>query len=254
MTPEDHTKSATPLSAPQAPRHDSRRRLLRGGLAAAPALLTLVNRPVMAYNCSTMSGHSSMNLSRASGSLSTCSGASPAIWSLESSAKDWPAPAATPDMVSTVAAPVDTADAATKAMTTAGPSTLNDGAVVNDELKSEAASSGLRTLTVAGTTFNSVFGNQGGYDKKTLTEVLRLSSNSGRDGLARHLVAAYLNALKGLTPSEVLDVPTIKSIWTSFVARGYYEPTAGIRWFPDYAEPASPRGGLIAWLKTTMPR
>jgi len=105
-----------------------------------------------------------------------------------------------------------------------------------------------------GTPFNSVFGSQGGYGNKTLLEVMRLNSNGGRDGLARHVAAAYLNALKGYTPAVVLDVLTAKNIWTSFVARGYYEPTAGIRWFPDYAEPASPRGGLIAWIKTTMPR
>jgi hypothetical protein len=150
---------------------------------------------------------------------------------------------AVPDTTKTLDAPLASATEA-QIDRVAAPSTLKDGGVTT---------ASTTTVKVAGTTFDSVFGRQGGYGTKTLTEVLRLNSNSGRDGLARHLVAAYLNALKGLTPREVLDVPTVKSIWTSFVARGYFEPTAGIRWFPDYAEPASPSGGLIAWLKTTMP-
>lgn len=241
MTPQDRTDSP---EFPQSPAkaHDSRRRLLRGGLAAAPALLTLVNGSVMAQACSTASAFGSAG-SRVSRAKVKCTGASPGTWSSESAAKDWPAPMAVPDTTKTLDAPVASATEA-QIDRVAAPSTLKDGGVTT---------ASTTTVKVAGTTFDSVFGRQGGYGTKTLTEVLRLNSNSGRDGLARHLVAAYLNALKGLTPREVLDVPTIKSIWTSFVARGYFEPTAGIRWFPDYAEPASPSGGLIAWLKTTMP-
>jgi len=243
MTPEDRIES------PESPQslamvQGKRRRLLRGGLAAAPALLTLVNGSVMAQACSTASAHGSAGSQHNRAQL-RCTGASPGTWSRESSVNDWPAPLAMPDTSKTIEAPVATETPSMAATAVAAPSTLTDGPV--------ATASSTKTVKVPGTTFDSVFGRQGGYGTKTLTEVLRLNSNGGRDGLARHLVAAYLNALKGLTPREVLDVPTIKSIWTSFIARGYYEPTAGIRWFPDYAEPASPRGGLIAWLKTTMP-
>ena len=241
MTPEDRTEFPASLPSP-APIKNSRRRLLRGGLAASPALLTLVNGSVMAQACSTASAHGSMG-SQHKRAIAKCNGASPGTWSKDSAAKDWPAPVAVPDSTKNVDTPAATATEA-KVEKVAAPSTLKDGEVITERTK---------TVKVAGTTFDSVFGRQGGYENKTLSEVLRLSSNSGKEGLARHLVAAYLNALKGLTPREVLDVPTIKSIWTSFVARGYYEPTAGIRWFPDYAEPASPGGGLIAWLKTTMP-
>lgn len=245
MTPEDRTEMLE-SAQPAATAKDSRRRLLRGGLAAAPALLTLVNRPVIAANqCMTGSAFVSMNLSRPNSGVLSCSGAGPASWSADGATKDWPAPMAIPDTVQTLEAPIATGAQVTSTEKIAAPSTLDDSATVKETTK---------TVKVAGTTFNSVFGSQGGYGTKTLSEVLLMNTNSGRDGLARHLVAAYLNALKGLTPREVLDVPTIKSIWTSFIARGYYEPTAGIRWFPDYAEPASPRGGLIAWLKTTMPR
>lgn len=242
MTPEDRTEIPdSPL--PSAAAINTRRRLLRGSLAASPALLTLVNGSVMAQACTTSSMVGSAALSRANQTMARCSGASPGTWSRDSAAQDWPAPVAVPDTTKTIEAPVASATDS-KVDRVAAPSTLKD---------SEAASSSTKKVKVAGTTFDSVFGKQGGYDGKTLMEVLRLNSNSGRDGLARHLVAAYLNALKGLTPREVLDVPAIKNIWTSFVARGYFEPTAGIRWFPDYAEPANTTGGLIAWLKTTMP-
>ena len=83
--------------------------------------------------------------------------------------------------------------------------------------------------------------------------MVALSSDMGAEGLAKHLAAAYVNAVQGLVPPEVLSVPTIRNIWASFISRGYYEPTAGIMWYPDSAVPANPRGGLIAWLKTTMP-
>jgi hypothetical protein len=245
MTPEDRPEiPETGQTAASAT--DSRRRLLRGGLASAPVLLTFVNRPVMAATCQTASVFGSASLSRPDLKLlPPCEGVGPQRWSADGAATDWPAPMAIPDTVKTIEMPVAAGAQGSTADRIAAPSTLNDGAPGKPTTK---------TVKVSGTTFNSVFGNQGGYGSKTLSEVLQMNTNSGRDGLARHLVAAYLNALKGLTPREVLDVPTIKSIWTSFIARGYYEPTAGIRWFPDYAEPASPRGGLIAWLKTTMPR
>jgi hypothetical protein len=103
------------------------------------------------------------------------------------------------------------------------------------------------------TKFNDVFGAAGGYPGKTLLQVLELQGNStGRDALARHIVAALLNAAKGLTPSNVLSVTIVKSVWSAFVAAGYYVPTAGIKWYPDYSVPAG-TGGITPWLKSTMP-
>ena len=103
------------------------------------------------------------------------------------------------------------------------------------------------------TTFNEVFGAAGGYPSLTLLDVLRLPGNDvGRDALARHIVAALLNAAKGLTPNNVLSVSTVKMVWSAFVTRGYYEPTAGIKWYADYAVPQG-SGGITPWLKSTMP-
>jgi len=243
MTPEDRPElpNAAPASSPQA----ARRRLLRGSLATAPVLLTLVNRPVMASGaCFAGSTSTSANLSRANAGFS-CRGKSASHWSQENSFTEWPAPMASPGTAKSMIAAEPVVAAANAKVAISSPSTLNDSKVATES--APAASK-----VAAATTFDSVFGKQGGYDRKTLVQILALNSSIGRDGLACHLAAAYLNVLKGYIPPGVLDVPTVKNIWTSFIARGYYEPTAGIRWFPDYAEPANPRGGIIAWLKTTM--
>ena len=245
MTPEDRTESPQPLPSSTST-NDSRRRLLRGGLAAAPALLTLVNRPVMAQPCFSGSASVSANVSRGTTPVVCRLGKGADAWGKETSFQDWPSPMAFPGDSKTIASqPTAASDTISGDKKGKGdsPSTLSD-----------VTAAPAQTGASKPTTFDSVFGTRGGYEKATLLEVLRLNSNVGRDGLARHLVAAYLNALKGYTPAVVLDVVTAKNIWTSFVARGYYEPTAGIRWFPDHAEPANPRGGLIAWIKTTMPR
>jgi len=241
MTPEDRPES--PIAAPASSALATRRRLLRGGLATAPVLLTLVNRPVMAGACITASDVGSANLSRRHIGAQ-CQGQSVTFWSHESSFTQWPAPMASPGTAKSLTAAEPVIAAADAKVAISSPSTLDDTKVAKES--APAASK------VAATTFNSVFGNQGGYDKKTLVEILALNSSVGRDGLACHLAASYLNVLKGYVPPTVLDVPMIKNIWTSFIARGYYEPTAGIRWFPNYAEPANPRGGIIPWLKTTM--
>lgn len=101
------------------------------------------------------------------------------------------------------------------------------------------------------TTFNSVFGS--GYSaNKTLLAVLAQEGNlANRDALARHIVAALLNAASGKTPG-VLDVGRVKGIWSEFVAKGYYEPTAGIKWYWDSGVPVG-TGSLEVWLKSTMP-
>jgi len=91
-----------------------------------------------------------------------------------------------------------------------------------------------------GTLFDTVFGSASGYPNKTLLYVLDLGGG-GKEELARHIVAALLNAAKGWTP--VLTVAMVIDIWQSWATLGYYEPTAGIHW--DSAQ-------ITKYLKTTM--
>ncbi|HEX7273278.1 MAG TPA: hypothetical protein VF420_14125 [Casimicrobiaceae bacterium] len=73
----------------------ARRRLLRGGLAAGPVLMTLVSRPVLGqrtggFVCTTPSGFVSANASTAGRGV-TCLGRTQGFWK-NASASQWPAP------------------------------------------------------------------------------------------------------------------------------------------------------------------
>ncbi len=102
------------------------------------------------------------------------------------------------------------------------------------------------------TRFTECFGQSSAYQRATLLEVLSTRSG-GQDEVARLCAAAMLNAAKGLTPPHVLGATVIRDVWQSYSRRGYYEPTAGIRWYADASEPAG-TGGIVEWLQSTMPR
>jgi hypothetical protein len=197
-----------------------RRRLLQGASGVAPIMMTLVSRPVMAGSvCTPASSFASINASRPDKQYN-CSGLTPGYWKQEQKFWDWPKPYV---------------PSATPVPGQGGQPDYSPGKHAKP------------------TWFDSVFGSVGGYSGKTLLDVLSTDGNDiGRDALARHIVAALLNAAKGYTPPTVLSVQTVKNIWSSFVTKGYYEPTAGIKWYADSSEPPG-SGGLIAWLKSTMP-
>ena len=54
------------------------------------------------------------------------------------------------------------------------------------------------------------------------------SARTPHDEVARHVVAAMLNAQAGLTPP--LTVHAVKGMWRDYLTQGYYEPTAGVHW------------------------
>lgn len=49
-----------------------------------------------------------------------------------------------------------------------------------------------------------------------------------RHGIGRHLIACYLNVQAGL--SSFQTVPMLQRIWLEYQTKGYYTPTAGVRW------------------------
>jgi hypothetical protein len=93
------------------------------------------------------------------------------------------------------------------------------------------------------TQFDAVFGSVGGYPGMSLLAALNLGAG-GKDALARHIVAALLNAAQGWTPATILSATLVKAIWTSYVTKGYYSPTAGVNWNADQ---------IVTWLLSTMP-
>lgn len=51
-----------------------------------------------------------------------------------------------------------------------------------------------------------------------------------------HLIAAYLNALGGngaVIPAHVMTPAGILAIWQEYATKGYYEPSAGIKWYDE---------------------
>jgi hypothetical protein len=87
--------STAPSDASQphaAPPEAGRRRLLQGGLAAGPVMLTLFSRPALgAFACQTPSGFVSGNVSQ-HGNVTFCSGRTPGYWKQCQSFAFWPAP------------------------------------------------------------------------------------------------------------------------------------------------------------------
>lgn len=63
-----------------------------------------------------------------------------------------------------------------------------------------------------------------------------------RDGLGRHLMAAYLNVRSGKSSFQTTQM--LNKIWVEWRDSGYYTPTAGVKW-TSY--------DIVDYLKRTMP-
>lgn len=79
----------------------------------------------------------------------------------------------------------------------------------------------------------------------TLLQVLEMGAGPPND-LARHIAAEALNIAKGWVP--VLTLADIQRVWMQYVmtgggTAGYYEPTAGVKWYHD---------DIVDYLKSTM--
>ena len=81
----------------------------------------------------------------------------------------------------------------------------------------------------------------GHFGSKTMAEVLQLAGQGGMDDLGAYIVAGLLNAQAGMTP--VLDPSQVRNLWNECAGRGFYEPTAGVKWGPNQ---------VVAYLKTTI--
>ncbi len=91
--PDPIDKPPTTESPPSAAGdpNTGRRRLLRGGLATAPVLLTLVSRSVLAQQCMTPSGYVSANASTAGRGMA-CTGRTPGYWRQSQHFSAWTPP------------------------------------------------------------------------------------------------------------------------------------------------------------------
>ena len=74
------------------------------------------------------------------------------------------------------------------------------------------------------------------YDPKlTFLEALEMGAGPPNN-VTRHIVAAMLNVYKGWTP--VLTKESLQNMWWQYASTGgglagYFEPTAGVKWYHD---------------------
>jgi hypothetical protein len=184
-----------------------RRRLLRGGLAGAPVLLSLSSRSVMACHSTTPSAFGSISASRPD-VLVALSGQPPSYWCDSNCYSQWPSP----------------------------------------YFPTTRSGSGGHTATK----FNSIFSNSPFSSTTTLLDVLK-KTGSSTNLVASCIVAALLNGASGRT-SAVLNVSQVKSMWNEFITKGYFEPTAGVKWYaqsPVTAMMTAGGGGITGYLYTT---
>jgi hypothetical protein len=187
-----------------------RRHLLKVGLGAGPVIMTLTSRPVFGGGaggggCQCPSNFVSGNVSHPGGQQS-CTGKKPSYWCQSVQYCKWPSPCQ----------PKQTG---TSGYTCGAPSV-------------KATPFHCTTTGFAGTYFGSY----------TMLDVMTPSAGvNDPQQVGGHIAAALLNAKAGLTP--VLTESAVRDIWNEYIAKGYYEPTAGVKWYS---------ADIVTYLQSTM--
>lgn len=199
--------------------NESRRRFTKSGLAVSGVLLTLASRPSLGggggggggWVCKSPSGFLSANLSQ-HGTSKYCSGRTPGYWCTH---YNWPSPYKT-------------------------------GSCTNTKFKQDynnwsntGSSSG--TMYKDSTLGFHCTGYGAGYLKYSMIQVTLLGGTGDPYQLGAHCVAALLNARMGWTP--VLTEAQVRGMFNDYAARGYFEPTAGVKWYA---------ADIVTYLKSTM--
>ncbi|BAN36154.1 hypothetical protein SCD_n02346 [Sulfuricella denitrificans skB26] len=188
---------------------ESRRRFGKSGLAAGGVIITLASRPVLgAWACQSPSGFQSGNVS-SHGQPTTCMGRTPGYWG--NKPEEWPLP-------------------------------YKAGTCVGD---ANYCNHPENWTTTNATLFRNKFNCSGGgsiYYNYTMFKVIWLGGGGDPDQLGAHIVSALLNAKMGWT-SPVLTEQAVKDMFNDWASKGYYEPSAGIKWYG---------ADIVTYLKTTM--
>lgn len=191
---------------------DQSRRKLTGAAIGASAIFTLASRPVLAGTaCVTPSGHASATHLSHHGSLPTCTGKSPGYWKKED--RPWPSPYL-PGSCSTFCLQ---------------PQNWTGGTLFHSVFMKP---------TNGQNAFLADLDNNPATPKTSLSMKQVLTMNDGGNpwgltdqaNLGAHIVAALLNAASGRT-SVVLPEPKVIGMWTEWATKGYFTPTAGVKWY-----------------------
>ena len=221
---DNNQDSTSGLSAEQsvedanAPRNKSRRQF---ALAGSAVLLTVASRPVLANTavCKSPSGFLSGNLSQ-HGTVKYSNGLTPGYWKNHYGYGDWPSPYVC--------------------------GTLKDSKYCNS---TDSWIDGESTTTKCKDQFHTTskclkyatYTKDGHTYAYSLMQVMWMGGTTDTYEFGAHMCAALLNAQKGLT--SCLTVQNVKDMWNECDQKGYYEPTAGVKWYPDQC---------VTYLKSTM--
>lgn len=205
----------------------SRRRFTKSGAVVSGVLLTVASRPSMGggwggggwggggkggWVCKTPSGFLSANLSQ-HGKSQTCSGRTPGYWGTNcDSSHPWPTPYKIGTCTNTKYQQQWTSWSTT-------------GATMYKDLNLGFHCTG--------------FGS--GYLKYSMLQTILLSGWGDPYQLGAHCVAALLNARMGWTP--VLTETMVRNMFNEYASKGYFEPTAGVKWYP---------ADIVTYLQSTM--
>ena len=240
-------ESKAPASE-SAPRSNARRRLLQGGLSTAPVLMTVVSRPVLGQTvCLAPSAAMSMPTS-GTRTQQVCTGLTPDQWA--AIPDQWPSPY----VAGTSSSSIIKSFTDVTATSTDLQSTTTTKSTITQRRQPSGTSSSTTTTTISsnptstpsqdGTLYHCPVTGFGGrvFGQRTMMDVLGMTAG-GTDvySLGRYMVAGLLNACSGRTP--VLGEDGVRDMWNDLVNRGYYEPSAGIRWDAN---------DIVSYLRTTM--
>lgn len=194
----------TPIESPKLSNEDGslaqsagRRRFLGAGTAViTPMILTMVSQPALGVTCFTPSRALSRNTSVSQQAfVGACTGAqSPGNY---------------------------------KQQTSSGTPAYSWPIPASTEFHSKFHNGG-----TTGTRFVKTVNNQ--VVSMTMLEVLNAGQGEDPGQVAFHLIGAYLNCLGGGGSNISRNAMTpegVQVIWYEYATKGYYEPTAGVRWF-----------------------
>jgi hypothetical protein len=187
-----------------------RRRFLGAGVTAAPLILTMVSQPALGATCFTPSRSLSKNTSLSQqGFYGVCTGA---------------------ESAGNYKRHQDKSHNAYHWPASVEPS------FPFHPLFLEGSSAGVTKFTKQGTN---------GDVSMSLGEAL--NANTGGQ-VHKHIIAAYLNIMGGNNakiPPNVITVAGVQKIWSEYALKGYYEPMAGVKWFPDQITEYLKSNGIV---------
>jgi hypothetical protein len=210
-----------PTAAPEQDAINQSRRKLTGAALGASAIFTLASRPVLAGQCMSPSAAVSGNLSQ-HGTPITCSGRTPGYWKTHYQPGSWPSPYL--------------------------PGSCGAGTACSTDAKFWSGGTLFHPL-FSGTQFMANLDGNPSTPNTSLSMMQVMMLRNGEwgltdpDNLGAHIVAALLNAsvVPSLTP--VLSAADVINMWNEWVSKGYFEPTANVKW--NSAQ-------IVDYLKTTM--